>query len=60
MKFAELTRLLTKAACYVVRENANHTIWYSSKIGKQFPVGRHQSEEVPAGTLKSIKRDARI
>lgn len=60
MKFTELTKLLTKAGCYVVREGANHTIWYSPKTGKQFPVGRHQSEEVPAGTLKSIKKNAGI
>ena len=58
MKYSELEKLLKKAGCTVHREGSNHTIWYSPITGKTFPVGRHRSEDVRQGTLKSIKRDA--
>lgn len=57
-RYSELIRELKKAKCRVVREGANHTLWYSPITGKTFPVSRHKNEEVPNGTLKSIKRDA--
>lgn len=55
MKYSELEKLLRKAGCTIVREGKNHTIWYSPITGKQFPVGRHKSQDVKSGTLKSIK-----
>lgn len=58
MKYSELEKLLKKAGCTIHREGSNHTIWYSPITGKTFPVGRHRSEDVRPGTLKSIKRDA--
>jgi predicted RNA binding protein YcfA (HicA-like mRNA interferase family) len=33
-------------------------MWENIKTGKLFPVGRHDTQEVRDGTLKSIKRDA--
>jgi len=50
--------MLKKAGCTVYKEGANHTLWYSPLTGKIFPVGRHKTEDVRTGTLKSIMRDA--
>ena len=58
MKYSELERMLRDAGCYITREGSNHCLWYSPVTGKTFPVGRHKTQEVPTGTLKSIKRDA--
>ena len=58
MTFSELKKLLKQNGCYLHHEGKNHEIWYSPKTGKTFPVGRHKSEDVKNGTLKSIKRDA--
>lgn len=60
MRYSELKHRLRKKGCYKAREGANHEIWYSPKTGKYFPVGRHDKQEVPSGTLKSILRDAGI
>ena len=58
LRYSELYKELRKIKCEVIREGANHAIWFSPVTGKQFPVSRHKTEEVPTGTLKSIKRDA--
>lgn len=58
MRYSELEKELKKLGCSIVRQGANHTIWYSPVTNKMFPVSRHKTEEIPAGTLKSIKRDA--
>lgn len=58
MRYSELEKELRKLKCSIVRQGTNHTIWYSPVTGKTFPVSRHKTEEIPAGTLKSIKRDA--
>lgn len=58
MKYSELEKLLKKAGCSVYRQGSNHTQWYSPKTGQIFPVGRHKTEEVPRGTLKSIMQAA--
>lgn len=58
VRYAELKRQMRGIKCYVVREGANHELWYSPITGKIFPVSRHDGQEIPAGTLKSIKRDA--
>lgn len=58
MRYSEVEIELRKIKCIVVREGANHRLWYSPVTGKTFPVSRHKTQEVPPGTLKSIKRDA--
>lgn len=58
MKYSELIKMLKKAGCTVVREGASHTIWRSPITGKCFPVGRHRTEDVKPGTLKSILEDS--
>lgn len=58
MRYSELEKDLKKIKCVIVRQGANHTMWYSPITGKTFPVSRHKTEEIPVGTLRSIKRDA--
>lgn len=58
MTYGELKKLLKKAGCYLKREGTRHEIWYSPITGESFPVGRHKTEEVKPGTLKSIKEAA--
>ena len=58
MTFGELKRKLKKFGFYKLREGARHEMWFSPITGKQFPVGRHDTQEVASGTLNSIKRDS--
>ena len=60
MKYSELEKMIKQSGCYILKEGANHTIWYSPITGQKFPVGRHRTEEVPMGTLKAIKKAAGI
>lgn len=57
MKYNELTRRLTKAGCFVVRNGADHDIWFSPITGKQRPVPRHGSQEVSKGLLRKLEKD---
>ena len=54
MRYSELEKELRKINCTIIREGANHTMWYSPVTGKTFPVSRHKTEEVPTGTLLSL------
>lgn len=60
MSVNELKQLLRKNGCYFYREGSRHEIWKSQKTGKKFEVPRHGTQEVPIGTLKSIKERAGI
>ncbi|MBO5218382.1 MAG: type II toxin-antitoxin system HicA family toxin [Clostridia bacterium] len=60
MKYSELKKLLKKAGCRIEQEGARHEIWYSPKTGSRFPVGRHNTQDVKNGTLKSILKAAGI
>lgn len=58
MKVSELVKILKKNRCYLKRHGKNHDIWYSEITGKQFPVPRHPSQDIPKGTFENIKEDA--
>lgn len=60
MKYSELEKEIKQIGCYILKEGANHTIWFSPITGKKFPVSRHKTQEVPTGTLKSIRKAAGI
>lgn len=66
MKYSELEKLLRKHGCYPVMEGHKHRLWYkhrlwfSPKTGARFTVGRHKTEDVRPGTLKSILKAAGI
>ena len=57
MKYNELYRKLRKAGCFLLRHGASHDLWQNPQNGKQTRVGRHGTEEVPLGTLKSIYQE---
>lgn len=58
MKYSELRRILEDAGCRIKRNGASHDIYYSPISDNVFPVGRHSSQEVPAGTLNKILKQA--
>jgi len=60
MKYSELKKLLKANGCYQVGEYKGHAKWYSPITDTQFPVVRHDKQEVPPGTLKAIKKQAGI
>jgi len=49
---------LKKNGCYFHHQGSRHEMWKSPKTNEEFPVGRHDTHEVPKGTLKSIKEAA--
>lgn len=60
MKVSEVKKMLRENDCYFYREGSRHEIWVSRKTGIKFQVPRHGTQDVPLGTLKSIKRSAGI
>ena len=60
MKTSELKRLLKSYGCYEVSYGKEHDVWYSPMTEARFRVPRHQSKEVPGGTLKAILKQAGI
>lgn len=60
MKVSEVKKMLQEHDCCLYREGSRHEIWVSRKTGKKFQVPRHGTQDVPPGTLKSIKRSAGI
>jgi len=58
MTYGELKRLLKKSGSNIRHQGSRHEIWENPKTGEQFPVGRHDTKEVPKGTLDSIKKSA--
>lgn len=58
MTYSELKKLLKKNGCRLHHQGTRHEIWENTKTGVQFPVGRHNTEEVKKKTLESIKNAA--
>lgn len=58
MKFSELQRKLEKNGWYMERSKKHHIYVHPEKPGIKIPVGKHGAKEVPAGTLRSILKEA--
>jgi mRNA interferase HicA len=58
MKYSELKKKLKESGCYLLEEGKRHEIWKSNVTGEEFPIGRHNTEEVPKGTLNTILKSA--
>lgn len=55
MKLNELKRLLKLHCCSEYATNVRgHDVWYSPLTEAKFRIPRHQSKEVPTGTLRII------
>lgn len=62
MKYNELYKIL-KEHGWTIKEGkrkGGHDKFVHPDFDYSIPVGRHQSQEVPTGTLKSILKDAGI
>ena len=58
-KVSEVVRKIKKQTnCYLLREGANHEIWFNPDTGKEFSIPRHYSRELKPRTESSILRDA--
>ena len=58
MRTIELVKLLSEKGCSLIRHRKRHDEWYSPISGSTFMVPRHGNQEVPIGTLNSIKKQA--
>lgn len=58
MKGSELKRILKENGCEMLGEYTNHEKWYSPISKREFPIPRHDSQEVRTGTLNKILKDA--
>lgn len=60
MKTSEFKRMLKKSGCYFVSHRKRHDRWFSPITGNTFSIPRHDGQEIPKGTLDSIKEQAGI
>ena len=60
MEYSELVRKLKDAGCWMVAPGTRHDRWYSPITDSFFYVPRHQTKEVPPGTLSSLRKQAGI
>ena len=60
MKTSELKRMLSAKGCYFLSHGGRHDHWVSPITKLTFTVPRHDSQEVPKGTLKNIMKKAGI
>lgn len=58
MKVSEMKKLLKQIGCRKIRDGANHEIWFSPITNRKFQVPRHQSQELPTGTEKQIRKES--
>lgn len=58
MNGGELKAKLKQSKCRKVAERTKHEMWYSPITEKYFYVPRHDSQEVDAGTLHKILKQA--
>jgi predicted RNA binding protein YcfA (HicA-like mRNA interferase family) len=58
--YGELKRLLKKSGSCFHHHGGRHEMWENPKTREQYPVGRHDTKEVPKGTLESIKKSTGI
>ena len=59
-KVSELKRELKDAECWLKRQGSNHEIWHSPITNRDFPMSRHDNEEVPPGTERAIRRQSGV
>jgi predicted RNA binding protein YcfA (HicA-like mRNA interferase family) len=57
MKFSEFERLLVEDGWYIKTSKKHKKYVHSGKPGF-IPVGKHKSQEIPPGTLDSMKKRA--
>ena len=58
MKTSELVKLLRKNECVFIEHGKEHDKWHSNKTRKDIRIPRHESKEIPTGTLNRILENA--
>lgn len=56
MKYNELKRKLMKAGCFPLHAGSRHEKWLNPANGRITIIGRHGTQEIPNGTLRTIFR----
>jgi predicted RNA binding protein YcfA (HicA-like mRNA interferase family) len=56
MRAGELKNWLKKRGCCKLREGKKHEIWVNPANGDTASVDRHDGQEIPNGTVNSIKK----
>lgn len=59
MKYSEFYKLI-EAAGWTIKKGKKHYKYVYSDYNYPIPVGRHQSKEIPTGTLEAMKKQARL
>jgi len=57
MKTSELTRLIKKQGCHILRHGSEHDEWINPRTGRSTYIPRHPSKELPTGTARKILKD---
>lgn len=60
MRVSELIKKPVQNGVVLKREGGRHDLYYSPVTQKTFPVSRHRTEELPAGTLAAILKQAGV
>mgnify|MGYP003457306108 FL=1 len=56
MKYNQFYAELSAEGCFVLRNGANHDIWFSPLTGSKFPLPRHGNHEVPLGLERKARK----
>ena len=58
-KVSEIVKKIKKnTRCFLIREGANHEIWYNPDTNVEFQIPRHYGKELASGTARKILKDA--
>ena len=57
MKVSELKRLMQKKGCKFNKHNSRHDEWINLVNNLKAQIPRHDSREIPTGTVKRILKD---
>jgi len=61
MKYSELEKLIRQSTnCRFFRNGSRHPIWINPDTGEHFQMSYHKSQEIKAGTLKSIVKKSGV
>ena len=56
MKIKQFVQELKKAGCLLVRHGGEHDVWFSPLTGNKEAIPRHDSQELPKGLERKIRR----
>ncbi|MCL2086916.1 MAG: type II toxin-antitoxin system HicA family toxin [Oscillospiraceae bacterium] len=57
VKGSELIKFLKRQGCCLLRHGSRHDIWANPKTGGITEMPRHQTADIPTGTVNKILKD---